>query len=157
MDERTLYFLIERLFADYCAALDEDELERWPELFVADGSYRMISRENFAHGHPAPLLWLEGRGMMVDRVYSLRNANIYAAHRYRHAQSAIQVLGEDDGGWRVRSSYIVVQTIDDGFSEVYQAGSYLDRLVMDDGHLRFRERVVVYDTARVKTLLATPV
>ena len=117
----------------------------------------MIARENHAHGHPVPLLWLEGRGMMVDRVYSLRNANIYAAHRYRHAQSAIQVLGEADGGWRVRSSYLVVQTIDDGFSEVYQAGSYLDHVVEDEGHLRFRERVAVYDTARVKTLLATPV
>lgn len=157
MDEQTLYFRIERLFADYCASLDEDELERWPELFTADGCYQMIARENYAHGHPVPLLWLEGRGMMVDRVYSLRNANIYAAHRYRHAQSAIQVLGEADGGWRVRSSYLVVQTIDDGFSEVYQAGSYLDHVVEDEGHLRFRERVAVYDTARVKTLLATPV
>jgi anthranilate 1,2-dioxygenase small subunit len=157
MDEATLYFRIDRLFADYCACLDEDELERWPELFTADGDYRMISRENHDAGHPIPLLWLAGRGMMADRIYSLRNANIYAANRYRHAQSAVRVLGEENGEYRVSSSYIVVQTLHDAFSEVYQAGAYYDRLVLDDGQLRFRERLVVYDTARVKTLLAAPV
>lgn len=100
---------------------------------------------------------LDGRGMMIDRIYSLRHANIYRAHRYRHAQSAVRVLGADADGYRVGSSYIVAQTLDGAFTEIYQAGSYYDRLVEDDGQLRFRERLVVYDTASVRTLLATPV
>jgi anthranilate 1,2-dioxygenase small subunit len=157
MDEITLYFRIERLFAAYCASLDENRLEAWPDLFTVDGSYTMISRENHAHGHPIPLLWLDGRGMLQDRIHALRNASIFEAHRYRHAQSGVQVIDHDEDEVRVSSSYIVVQTRGEGFSEVYQAGSYYDRIAIDGDVLRFRERLVVYDTARIKTLLATPV
>ena len=89
--EMLLYHCIERLFADYCACLEEDRLEDWPRLFVDSGIYRMVSRENHAFGFPIPLLLFEGTGMMRDRIASLRTANIYQAHRYRHAQSALRV------------------------------------------------------------------
>ena len=156
-DQRELYFRIERLFAEYCAAIDEGDLDAWPNFFLDDGCYQMIARENYAHGHPIPLVLLDSRGMMEDRVYSLRNANIYAAHRYRHAQSGIRITDQSNDEVRVSSSYIVVQTLDDGVTEIYQAGSYYDCLVERDGALKFKERLVVYDTSRVKTLLATPV
>ena len=155
--DAALYFQIDRLFADYCACLDEGDLERWPTLFVEDGCYQMVARENYAFGYPIPLVLLDSRGMMEDRVFSLRNANIYQAHQYRHAQSAIRVTDYSGGEIRVSSSYIVVQTLTDGVTENYQAGSYYDRLVETDEGLRFKERLVVYDTSRVKTLLATPV
>ena len=157
MDEAAMYFRVERLFADYCACIDEGELDRWPDFFTDDGCYRMIARENHAHGYPIPLVLLDSRGMMVDRVYSLKNANIYAAHRYRHAQSGIRATARSNDEIEVSSSYIVVQTLDDGVTEIYQAGSYYDRLVSENETLKFRERLVVYDTSRIKTLLATPV
>ena len=157
MEEREVYYRIERLFAQYCACIDEGEIERWPQFFFEDGCYRMISRENYDHGYPIPLVLLDNRGMMEDRVYSLKNANIYAAHRYRHAQSAIRITARDGDEVAVSSSYIVAQTLDDGFTEVYQAGSFYDRINVTQNHALFRERLVVYDTARVKTLLATPV
>jgi anthranilate 1,2-dioxygenase small subunit len=129
MDERELYFRIERLFADYCACLDEGELEAWPAFFVEDGLYQLIARENWAYGYPIPLLLLDSRGMMQDRIHSLRNANIYQPHRYRHAQSGLRVTGRDGEAIEVSSSYIVVQTLQDGRTELYQAGSFYDRLV----------------------------
>ena len=155
--DRDLYFRIERLFAEYCACLDEGELEAWPELFVEDGLYEMISRENYDQGHPIPLLLLDSKGMMLDRIHSLRNANIYQPHRYRHALSGVRVTQEEENGVRVSSSYIVAQTLNEGTTDVYQSGSYYDCLIERDDTLRFKERIVVYDTARVKTLLATPV
>jgi anthranilate 1,2-dioxygenase small subunit len=57
----------------------------------------------------------------------------------------------------VSSSYVVMQTLGEGFTEVYQADSYYDELLDTAEGLRFRQRLVVYDTARVKTLLATPI
>ena len=155
--DRDLSFRIERLFAEYCACLDEGELEAWPELFVEDGLYEMISRENYDQGHPIPLLLLDSKGMMLDRIHSLRNANIYQPHRYRHAMSGVRVTQEEENGVRVSSSYIVAQTLNEGTTEIYQSGSYYDCLIERDDTLRFKERIVVYDTARVKTLLATPV
>lgn len=152
-----LYFRIDRLFAEYCACLDELELKAWPEFFVDDGVYEMISRENFDQGYPIPLMLLDSKGMMEDRVESLLNANIYQPHRYRHAVSGVRVTGREDDAVRVSSSYLVAQTLNEGFTEIYQAGSYYDVIVYTADGLRFRERKVVYDTARVKTLLATPV
>ena len=157
MDEMQRYFAIERLFADYCAALDEGDLEAWPEFFVDDGLYQMIARENYAFGYPIPLLLLDSKGMMLDRVYSLRNANIYQPHRYRHAQSAVRITARESNGLRVSSSYIVVQTLNEGVSEIYQAGSFYDYLIDTPAGLRFKERICVYDTSRIPTLLATPV
>lgn len=156
-DELTLYFKIERLFAEYCACLDEDRLEAWPELFADDGVYKMVSRENYAHGYPIPLVFFDSPGMMRDRVFSLRHANIYQPHRYRHAQSGTRITAQGDHGIEVTSSYIVVQTLNEGTTEIYQAGSYYDRIVATPDGLRFKERLVVYDTSRVQTLLATPV
>lgn len=155
--EQETYFRIDRLFAEYCACLDEGDLEAWPEFFLDDATYRMVSRENYAQGYPIPLMLLDSKGMMLDRVQSLRNANIYQPHRYRHALSGVRVTGRGNGTLEVSSSYIVAQTLNEGFTEIYQAGSYYDVLVETDAGLRFRERTVVYDTARVKTLLATPV
>lgn len=155
--EMLAYFRVERLFAEYCACLDDDRLEDWPELFVEDGCYRMVSRENHAQGLPIPLVQFDSRGMMRDRVRSLRDANIYEAHRYRHALSGMRIVGRDDDEWRVDSSFLVVQTRGLEFTEVYLAGSCHDRLVDTPQGLRFRERLVVYDTARIRTLLATPV
>ena len=152
-----LYFRIDRLFAEYCACLDEGELESWPDLFVEDSLYQMISRENYAQGHPISLMLLDSKGMMLDRVYSLRNANIYQPHRYRHAISGVRITQQDDEAIGVSSSYIVAQTLTDGTTDFYQAGSYYDRLVDVEAGLRFKERIVVYDTSRVKTLLATPI
>ncbi len=157
MDDMQAYFAIERLFANYCAALDEGELEAWPEFFLDDGLYQMIARENYAFAYPIPLLLLDSKGMMKDRVYSLRNANIYQPHRYRHAQSGIRITAHEGDAYRVSSSYIVVQTLNDGVSEIYQAGSYYDYVVRTAEGLRFKERLCVYDTSRIPTLLATPV
>lgn len=157
MDDMLRHFRVDRLHAEYCACLDEDRLEDWPKLFVAEGIYRMVSRENHAFGFPIPLLQLDSRDMMIDRIQSLRTANIYQPHRYRHAVSSMRITAVRGDTLEVSSSYIVVQTLNEGFTEVYQAGSYYDQLVETADGLRFRERLVVYDTARVKTLLATPV
>lgn len=156
-DEVGLYFRITRLFEAYCACLDEGEVAAWPDFFVEDGLYKMISRENYADGHPIPLLMLDGRGMMQDRVHSLQNANIYQPHRYRHAQSGLRITAREADAICTSSSYIVVQTLQDGQTTLYQAGSYYDRLVETPAGLRFASRLVVYDTARVQTLLATPI
>ncbi len=157
MDERELYFQIDRLFAEYCACLDEDRLEDWPTFFLADGHYKIISRENYADGYPIPLVYFDSQAMMRDRVFSLRKANIFQPHRYRHAISGVRVTGRSAEGYQVASSYIVVQTLNEGDTELYQVGSYYDDLAVSGDRLQFKQRLVVYDTSRVKTLLATPV
>jgi anthranilate 1,2-dioxygenase small subunit len=141
----------------YVACIDNDRLEEWPALFVEDGRYEIIPRENEEMGLPAPLMLCEGAAMMRDRVVSLRNANIYAQPHYRHFVSglACESLGEDLAA--MSCSYAVVNTTYEGESYVYQAGVYHDRVVRTGDGWRFQSKRVVYDTLRVQTLLAYPI
>ena len=95
--------------------------------------------------------------MMVDRIYSLRHANIFEAHTYRHAVSGLVVTDTRDNLVSTVSSYVVVNTGLAGESTVYQAGSYHDTVVKEGGLWRYKSKRVVYDTSRVATLLATPI
>src|SRR5689334_81251 len=55
---------IDRLNADYAAALDERRFDDWPLFFTEDASYIVQGRENFDRGLPLALIALESRGMM---------------------------------------------------------------------------------------------
>lgn len=57
----------------------------------------------------------------------------------------------------MQSNYVVVQTLSDGESRVYQAGRYFDRVVRIAQGWRYQSKRAVYDTSRVQTLLVTPV
>jgi anthranilate 1,2-dioxygenase small subunit len=57
----------------------------------------------------------------------------------------------------MESNYVVIQTLTDGESRVYQAGRYFDRVVRTAQGWRYQHKRAVYDTSRVQTLLATPV
>ena len=155
--DRELYFRVERLHADYIGCIDDDRLEEWPYLFIDAGRYEVMPRENADRGLPMPLLLCDNRKMMLDRVLSLRRANIYQRHHYRHMSSGLRITGIEAGEIHAQANYLVVQTLLDGETRIYQAGRYLDRIVDVDGALKFAERRALYDTSRVQTLLATPV
>src|SRR5258708_12646506 len=83
-----LQLAVERVHARYAHALDEDRLEDWPGFFTETGHYRIATAENEARGLPLPVMSADSRGMMRDRVASLRHANIYEPQRYRHIISS---------------------------------------------------------------------
>lgn len=141
----------------YVSALDNNRLEDWPGFFVEEGRYEIIPKENVDAGFPAPIMYCRNAGMLRDRVLSLRNANIFEDHVYRHSTSGLVITAAADGVVHTQSSYIVVITNQAGDSSVYQAGTYFDEVVRLDGEWRYRSKRVVYDTARVATLLATPI
>ncbi|HEY8581283.1 MAG TPA: aromatic-ring-hydroxylating dioxygenase subunit beta [Beijerinckiaceae bacterium] len=147
---------VEDLYADYAHTIDDDRLEAWPGFFTARGVYRVTTRENHEAGLPLALIYCDGRGMMADRVSALRTANIYEPHCYCHNVGSVRVLGASAGVVRARSNLVVLRTMADGDTSVFACGRSFDKLVEDEGRLRFRERVVVLDSRRVDTLLVLP-
>jgi anthranilate 1,2-dioxygenase small subunit len=141
----------------YVAAIDHDELEAWPKFFVEDCLYEIISRENVENGFPIPIIHCDSAAMLRDRVISLRHANIYAKPSYRHFLSGLSCRKIDDDQVEMTSSYLVINTTTEGDSSVYQAGTYHDRVVRTADGWKFKSKRVIYDTARVRTLLAYPV
>jgi anthranilate 1,2-dioxygenase small subunit len=157
MDQMKLWFEVSMLQNQYISNLDNDRLEAWPTLFTEDCLYEIVPKENADVGLPIGIIYCTNQKMLRDRVVSLRHANIFEEHTYRHMTSGLIITSEQDGMIEAESSYVVVQTRSNGESDVYQAGKYFDRIVrMPDG-LRYRSKRVVYDTSRVQTLLATPI
>jgi len=149
---------VEDLVALHAELIDEDRLEEWPELFTEDCVYKIIARENVDRGLPIAAIFCDSRKMLVDRVVSLRQANIYPTHHYRHILSTTQVDGNEAGVIRARTNYVVFQTRNNGETSIYNAGCYLDEIVRgEDGALRFKSKLAVFDTNRIDTLMVRPI
>jgi anthranilate 1,2-dioxygenase small subunit len=157
---------IEDLVARHAELIDEDRLEEWPELFTEDCVYKIIARENVDRDLPISAIFCDSRKMLVDRVVSLRQANIYPTHHYRHILSTTRLHapeggaegGTEPGLIRARTNYVVFQTRNNGETSIYNAGRYLDEIVRDkDGALRFKSKLAVFDTNRIDTLMVRPI
>jgi anthranilate 1,2-dioxygenase small subunit len=157
MDDMTLWFQLHVLQDRYINTLDNDRLEAWPTLFTEDCLYEIVPKENADMGLPIGIIYCNNQKMLRDRVVSLRNANIFEEHSYRHMTSGLCVVAQKDGVIETESNYVVIQTRTNGESNVYQAGKYYDKVVRTDAGLRYQSKRVIYDTSRVQTLLATPI
>ena len=152
-----LQYHVEQLQGRYVECIDDDRLEEWPGFFTEDCIYKIISRENHDRNLPAAAIYCDSKGMLEDRIVSLRNANVFAEHNYRHLISNILIQGLNEGVISVQSNYLVLQTKTDGATEIYNAGKYVDRIVVDDGVLKFKEKIAIFDTHQIKSLLVTPI
>ncbi|MBX3499584.1 MAG: aromatic-ring-hydroxylating dioxygenase subunit beta [Alphaproteobacteria bacterium] len=145
------------LNATYARVIDTDQLEEWPKLFLDPCLYKLTTAENVAKGHEAGLIYADTRGMLEDRVSSLRKVNIYEGQRYRHVVGLPVVLGETNGTADVETPFLLVRVMRDGTTDLFATGVYRDKVKPDaSGALRFAERVVVCDGRRFDTLVAIP-
>ena len=150
------YDAIRALEYRYARLLDEDRLEEWPDLFVERGVYKVIPRENLDREPALPIFFCDSRAMMVDRVRSLRKANVYNLHYCRHVVSNIEVLSVAADSFEVAACYTVYQTDLEGQTRLFSVGQYRDVIANGDGELKFREKIAVCDTFNIPNLLAIP-
>lgn len=148
---------IEDLICDYVHCIDDDRLEEWPGFFTEQCRYQIISRENHERGLPMGIFDCHSRGMLEDRVFALREANIFEPHCYRHMISATRIFGENGGDYTVHTNYYVVRTMEDGTTSVFSTGRYVDTIVFEEGAPKFKKKLVIYDSRRVDTLLVIPI
>ena len=147
---------VEELYAEYAAALDDADYERWPDFFTDDCVYRVIPRENYDRGLPLATLSFESKGMLRDRVYGITQTLFHEPYYQRHIVSGL-VIGADDGGFRAQANYVVIRTKAGALSEVYNAGRYVDRIVRESGALRFAEKLCVFDSELIPNSLIYPI
>jgi 3-phenylpropionate/cinnamic acid dioxygenase small subunit len=148
---------IEALYADYAEALDDNELERWPDFFVEDCLYKLVPRENWERKLPIALMLCESKGMLRDRVNAVRNTALYAPRTFRHLIGQFRIEAETPERMRVRANYVVFQTLVDDLTRIQNAGKYIDLIVRTPEGLRFREKICVFDSVLVPNSLIYPV
>lgn len=152
-----LRFEVDDLFAAYAAALDGDELEKWPEFFTDDCFYQIIPRDNYERGLPLALIRCESKGMLQDRVFAIRETMMYEPRYLRHLISGIRVTSQEDDSWRVEANYAVFETPLNELSRVFNVGRYLDRVVRDGEQLKFAEKHCVFDSLLVPNSIVYPI
>lgn len=144
------------LIGEYAERIDEDRLEEWPDLFGDPCKYLVISRSNHEAGMRQGVMYAATKGMMHDRVFAIRKANIFEPHRYRHVVGPVRVKSVEDGIAVVHSHFIVARIMHDGETSLFATGRYLDKIDVSAPPFRFRERIVVLDSDKIDTLLAIP-
>src|SRR4249919_4398796 len=89
---------IEDFNTAYAAALDEQRLTDWAEMFTDDAFYVVISRENADRGMPVGLIYCDSKRMIYDRAFALEKTTMFAPRYLRHIIGNLQILGEDPDG-----------------------------------------------------------
>jgi anthranilate 1,2-dioxygenase small subunit len=144
------------LFAAYGALIDAAEFDAWLALFATTCTYHIVPRENYERGLPAGLVYCDSRAMLEDRIRALCEANKYNIHIDRHLIGLPRLIGEGGYAQLVEAPFAVYQTDQEGETRLFATGLYRDRLVVEAGGLRFRDKLVLLDTFAVPSLLATP-
>jgi anthranilate 1,2-dioxygenase small subunit len=156
MTNHDMFHLILRTQADYARCIDDDRIESWPDYFDDPCIYKITTAASYRDGLEAGIVFANSRGMLMDRVSSLREANIYERHTYRHILGAPTILEEADRSVRSETPFLVVRIMRDGETDIFATGRYLDLYKVWDGRAKLAERVVICDSSRIHTLLALP-
>lgn len=147
---------IEDLYTAYAEALDDGNIEAWPGFFVEDCFYEVIPNENYNRGLPLATIRCESRGMLQDRVVAVRETMAFEPRILRHMVSNFRIK-PNGGDIEVVANYAVYETLVDEPTRVFNTGRYIDRLVREDGALRFKEKHCVFDGALVLNSVVYPI
>jgi 3-phenylpropionate/cinnamic acid dioxygenase small subunit len=148
---------LDDLYADYIGCLDDRDLDKWPEFFTEKCVYKIIPRENHRRGLPLATWLSESKGMLMDRVVAIRQTSMYAPRYLRHLVSGIRIKGWEADTLSAQANYLVLETLIDDVTRIFNAGAYLDRLVVESGRLKFKEKLCVFDSIVVPNSLIYPI
>ena len=147
---------LEALFDRYAELLDDGPLEDWPALFEEECDYRVVPRDNYDRGLPMAIIRCESRGMLMDRVRSVRETIMHEPRYLRHQITNIRGTGRADGGIDAVANYLVVEVLPDSLPQILSVGRYLSRVTAADDGFRFAEVLVVYDSVLVPNSIVYP-
>jgi len=148
--------LLNHVQGAYARCIDNGNLEAWPDFFEEDCIYKITTADNYAQGLEAGVIFANTKGMLRDRVASLREANIYERHTYRHLLGQAWIVSQDAGEVRCETSFLVARIMRDGTTDLYATGRYIDVYRLKGTTPKLRERIVGCDSSRFDTLLALP-
>jgi 3-phenylpropionate/cinnamic acid dioxygenase small subunit len=141
----------------YFYTLDAGRLEEWPDFFVAECSYRIISRENYEAGQGLCIMQADSKGMLSDRVRAILKTQVYAPRYYRRFYSGLRIVKAVGEELEVRQNVLIVQTLLNKPSEILGCGAGHDHLVVNaSGELRFADRTLILDTEMIRNSVIYP-
>ena len=148
---------VENLIYEWARRIDENQVESICDLLVPNGRYTITSRFNHDRGLPLSIVDAKSAAQLRDRILSMRVANIYEPHHYRHILSGVQIVGGEPQALEVRSNFLVIRTMDlTGETKLFITGQAQDVVDVTGTAPRFVSRRFVYDSRAIETLLVIP-
>ena len=152
-----LQHLATEINALHAELIDDDRLEEWLDLFVNDCVYKVIARENFERDLSLAAIFCDSKAMLTDRVVSLRKANIFPVHSYRHILGPTRIASAHGSKVTAQTSYAVLITRADGQTKIYNSGKYIDEIECSEDRLLFLSKIAVFDTNLIDTMMVRPI
>ena len=144
------------LQAAYIRCIDNNALESWPDFFVDPCLYVVTTAENRRAGFEAGIIYADTKGMLIDRIAALREANVYEKQTYRHILGLPYLTRNGGDEAESETPFMVVRVMHDGQTDIFATGVYLDVVRAAGNDLKFAKRLVVCNSSRIDTLLALP-
>jgi anthranilate 1,2-dioxygenase small subunit len=151
------------LLTDYVHVVDEpSRLAEWPGFFAADGTYSVITRENWLRGWPIGIMLDDTKDKIVDRVHITQS--VWKGHFdeqvVRHTLSIPRIVSAtaDEVHTETNFTATIMKEVQDPrpLGPFVFSGMYKDTICLEDGLSRFRERVVILDNAVLPTYFVYP-
>ncbi len=151
------YRRVEQLIYAWARAIDENRVEHIAELLLDDGRYTVKSRFNHDRGLPLAVIDTQSAAQLRDRILSMRKANVYQPQHYRHMLSGVHIASGDDNTFEVTHNFLIVRTMDlSGDMKIFATGQCHDLIVLTPEGAKFKERLFLFDSRVVETLMVIP-
>jgi len=157
MTDFTTYLELTQLYADYAAAIDSEDWDKWVSFFSEECEYRVQPRENYERGFPLATLALLSKGMLKDRVYGICETLFHDPYYQRHVVGLPRILQADGDVIVSEANYAVFRTKLSQDTTVFNVGRYLDRIRKTPEGLKFESRQCIYDTEMIPNSIIYPI
>ncbi|MEV0029593.1 aromatic-ring-hydroxylating dioxygenase subunit beta [Nocardia sp. NPDC050793] len=146
---------IDELLGRYNDVLDEQDWERWPDLFATECSYTVHTLDNLRRGLPLAYMYDDNRARVLDRVKFITEvwAGTIEPYRTRHVTQRTRAIRLDADRWNVRANFQVSYTENDTLSGLLAAGYYEDVIDLSAGEAHFVDRSVRLDSMPARYLV----
>ena len=151
------YRPIEQLIYAWARAIDEDRVEDITGMMIETGRYTVKSRFNHDRSLPLAVIDCHNAAQLRDRILSMRKANVYQPHHYRHILSGIHISGKTDECFEVTHNFLIVRTMDlSRDMKIFATGQCHDQIMMTPDGAKFKERLFLFDSRVIETLMVIP-
>lgn len=151
------WLAITQFYARYASVVDAADWDQWPEMFTEDCVYRLQPRENHERGLPLATLAFTSRGMLLDRVYSIKDTLFHDPYYQRHIISSPVVHAAAADRWECETNYAVFRTKLSDTTTVFNVGRSFDTIVRTGSGLRFARRECIYDSEMIPNSIIYPI
>lgn len=145
------------LYADYAAAVDSRDWDKWVDFFTENCEYKVQPRENYERGFPLATLSLLSKDMLRDRAYGIKETLFHDPYYQRHVVSVPVVRSVDADVIVAEANYSVFRTKLSQETTVFNVGRYLDRIRITPEGLKIESRLCIYDTEMIPNSIIYPI